>query len=147
MNFNKLAEEHTIYLQNIFKNTSIKNLIIVRYINDKELVYNSHHREIIYAVRDCIDKNKEFTHIQTNYGIFALKFQPQKMIPTLNDYSNILDYYDNHFRERIFKIKNNLTQEQLVKTQEIELDKLKVDDFNLEDYLDIRNKYNRLIYS
>ena len=32
MNFNKLAEEHTIYLQNISKNTSIKNLIIVRYI-------------------------------------------------------------------------------------------------------------------
>lgn len=129
MELDNFIIEHTNFLQNIFG-----NLIIIRYINNDEIVYNTSHREIIYSIRDFIDKDKKYTQLQKKYKLYFLKCNINKLI---QNYHNILNYHDNYFTNIIDVIK--LKIKQLNNIQNIE--NLCIDNLNLKSYLEVRGNY------
>tara|TARA_Y100000992_G_scaffold298104_1_gene262730 strand:+ start:883 stop:1449 length:567 start_codon:yes stop_codon:yes gene_type:complete len=79
------------------------NLIVRSIHRDKDINFNSDHREILYAIQDCFTESNNYKinscYRECLYGK-ALQIS-REIIPKIPPFKNIIKYYIKHFKNRI----------------------------------------------
>tara|TARA_X000000950_G_scaffold267885_1_gene344783 strand:- start:87 stop:638 length:552 start_codon:yes stop_codon:yes gene_type:complete len=86
---------YKLILEKLF-NDSIRLTIIH---NDKDLCFNSDHREILYAIKDCFPHPEELIYSECILG--KALYTRLENVPTIPPFNNLKKYYLFHYKQRL----------------------------------------------
>lgn len=126
-----------------FKNVEVRSIH-----NDRDICFNASNREELYSIQDCFtEKNEGEMNSNFKENIFGKCLNIGKdIIPKVPPFDNLIKFYIKNFIKRLEKIETRYTKSDL-SSLKYEREELLKKEFNHDEYLQLRKKYDDVVNS